>query len=291
MALKKCRYSIIVLILFTSIITLLGYIFIFKDKHDIDREKKGQAIILAIDDFDDYRDIYVQDDGAPIIAIVIDGVGFLNPQSKLDLPNQITLGMPSYVPFKEYEYNSKIMKHNIVLNIPLEPINYPEEDPDPGALLSNNDEIENFLKLNAVLEKSKNYKAVYSSNDDKYTSSKKETENLLLALKNKKLIYLSGLVDKKALVYELAKQMRYNILGNDVILDSVISRDEISEKLAELEEVATSHGAAIAFGNSYPLTVEMLNEWIPTLVNKGIKIVPIEDFYKVVLKRKALPKN
>ena len=283
---------IITTILALCFLLMLGYLFFFKGKHEAERAiLSEQRVMFFIEGFEDHVDLSVKDDGGPVIAIVIDGVGLLSSDAALNLPVQVTLGMPSYVPYEEYSKNQGIMKHNIALNIPVEPINYPEDDPDPQALLINNNEQDNLLRLTYILEQANKHHAVYSSHDDKYTSSQKEAENLIHSLKKKNIIYFSGLTNKNALIYQVAKKMHFFVLENDIILDSVISREEIISKLLELENIAKTSGAAIAVGGSYPLTIELLNEWIPTLQDKGIKILPIQDFYKIAAKRKALLTN
>ena len=75
--------------------------------------------------------------------------------------------------------------------------------------------------------------------------------------------------------------MSFHILANDVILDEVISTEAINEKLFELEKIAQKDGYAIAMGSSNPLTVELLTKWISSLEAKGIKLIPINDLYKI----------
>lgn len=289
---KRDRLSFAITVLLICLLLILGYLVFLKKERDIQKaESSDQRVTFIIENFGNEIDPSVKDDGGPIIAIVIDGIGLLNPNIKLDLPSQVTLGMPSYVPYKEFSDNAAIMKHNILLNIPLEPLNYPEDEADPNSLLTKNDEQENLSILDSVFSNSKDYDAVYSSHDDKYTNSYESSKALLSRLKDKKIIYLSGLTDKNALIYQIAEKMNFYILENDIILDSVLSREEIAMQLLELERMAQISGSAIAIGGSYPITMELVNEWIPSLASKGIKIVPIKEFYKIISNRKALLSN
>lgn len=289
---RRNKLSVAIIILSICLLLILGYISFFKEGYDAKiAESNNHRVTFVMEGFGNEVDLSVEDDGAPIIAVVVDGVGLLDPNVKLDLPSQISLGMPSYVPYKEYADNTYIMKHNILLNIPLEPLNYPEDDADPDALLTKNTNEENLENLNSILDKSINYNALYSSQDDKYTASYELSKDFLTHLKNRKIIYLSGLTDKNALIYQIAEKMNFYILENDIILDSVLSKEEISTQLLELERIAQTSGSAIAIGGSYPLTMELLNDWVPGLASKGIKIVSIQDFYKIISKRKALLSN
>ncbi|MCT4635996.1 MAG: divergent polysaccharide deacetylase family protein [Rickettsiales bacterium] len=289
---KQNKLSAVIIILSICLLLILGYISFFKEGYDNEfvvlNDRRASFIIEGVGN---EVDLSVEDDGGPIIAVVVDGVGLLDPNVKLDLPSQISLGMPSYVPYKEYANNKYIMKHNILLNIPLEPLNYPENDADPNALLIKNSNKENLDNLNLILDRSTNYNALYTSYDDRYTDSYELSKDLLSRLKNGKVIYLSGLTDKNALIYQVAEKMNFYILENDIVLDSVLSKEDINTQLLELERIAQNSGSAIAIGGSYPLTMELLNDWVPSLASKGIKIVPIQDFYKIISKRKALLSN
>lgn len=289
---KSNKLSTVIIILSICLLLMLGYISFFKEKHDAKyAELSEQKVIFIIEGIGNEVDLSVEDDDGPIIAVVVDGIALLDPNVKLDLPSQITLGMPSYVPYKEYENNSSITKHNVLLNIPLEPLNYPVDDADPDALLIKNSSKENLERLNSILGNSTNYHALYTSYDEKYTDSYKTSKDLLSFLKDRKMIYLSGLTDKNALIYQVAEKMNFYILENDIILDSVLSKEEITTQLLELERIAQISGSAIAIGSSYPLTMELLNDWVPSLASKGIKIVSIQEFYKIISKRKALLAN
>lgn len=289
---KYNKLSAVIIILSICLLLILGYISFFKEEYDTKHaESDQQRITFIMEGFGNEVDLSVEDDGGPIIAVVVDGVGLLDPNAKLDLSSKVSLGMPSYVPYEEYADNSHIMKHNILLNIPLEPLNYPEDDADPDALLTRNSNKENLERLNAILDKSINYNALYTSQDDKYTDSYEVSKDLLTRLKDRKVIYLSGLTDKNALIYQVAEKMNFYILENDIVLDSVLSKEEINTQLLELERIAQTSGSAIAIGGSYPLTIELLNDWVPSLASKGIKIVSIQEFYKIVSKRKALLSN
>ena len=202
----------------------------------------------------------------------------------LELPSEVSFGFASSA--EEDINNPLINTHNIMLNIPLEPEDYSVEDNDTQALLLNNSSSENIQRLNKVLDKLQNNQGVYSLGDEKYTSSLSEVELLLDNLKQKNLVYLCGQRDKNAIVYQLAEKMSFHILANDVILDEVISHEAINKKLLELEEIAKQNGSAVAIASSYPLTIELLKNWLPSLEDKGIRIIPINDFYTITEQRK-----
>ena len=223
------------------------------------------------------------DDGKPIIALIIGELGVSKSNIELGLPEEVTFGFSSYI-----DISSAYLNNQLLLNIPLQSVDYPKDDPGPQALLLENSEQENLNRLNAILNKKINYQGVYTPADENYTNSEKTAEFLLANLKQRNLIYLCGIADKNNLIYQIAKKIDFHILANDVILDDVISSEAINDKLIELENIAREQGSAIAVGSSYPLTIELLKQWIPSLKEKDIKILPIKDFYQITKMRKAL---
>ncbi len=222
------------------------------------------------------------DDGKPIIALVIGELGMSKSNLELELPTEITFGFSSYIDISNAYPNNQLL-----LNIPLQSVDYPNDDAGPQALLLKNSEQENLNRLNYVLDKKINHQGVYTSADENYTNSEKDAEFLLFNLKQRNLIYLCGILDKNNLIYQLAKKIDFHILANDVILDDIISSEAINDKLIELENIAREQGNAIAIGSSYPLTIELLKKWIPSLKEKDIKILPIKDYYKITEIRRA----
>lgn len=277
MAIKRAKLPGIIVVMAIVLFGMLGYLFFISEKIEHNRALKlSKRIVFVVEDTDgNFRK--VKDSGKPIVTIVLDGLGLVNS----DVPKEIAIGVSSDL--EANKLSDSLKQHALILNIPVEPFGDADDEHDSHILLKNDD---NLDKLNAFLEKAKNYRAIYSSDNDNFTNSYKEAENLIANFRDKKIIYLSGLTDKNSLIYEVANKMHYFILENDVVIDSVISRDVIITKLLELEKIAKQNGYAVGFASAYPLTVEMLNEWVPSLAEKGIEILSIEDFYSIAAKRK-----
>ncbi|MBT6330146.1 MAG: divergent polysaccharide deacetylase family protein, partial [Kordiimonadaceae bacterium] len=57
--------------------------------------------------------------------------------------------------------------------------------------------------------------------------------------------------------------------------DNVITSEEIQRQLAELENTATTFGAALGLARATPLTINEIARWSMSLSEKGIELVPI----------------
>lgn len=261
--------------LFLCLLLLIGYITLFKQNHTIEQANlKKQQISLSIDN----------DDAMPIIAIVIEAIGLYKTNIMNNLPTEITVGIPSYL-LLDPAFDSKMLKHNLAINIPLEFTNSNESTSNPMALHSEDNELTSSTKLDKIFSKSQNIKTVYTHDNDSFTASDKNSSLLLNYLKNRDMVFLSGITNQNANIYDIARQMDYFIIKNDLALDNILSYDAIKANLLKLENIAKNKGYATAIGSSYPLTLEALAEWTKNLSDKGIRLVNILDFDKIIKKR------
>lgn len=268
----KLVYCAIILGVFLLLI-LASVFFIKKNTATNEAELNSQRISLSIS----------SNQKKPVIAIVLGVIGSLKFDDLVELSSDITIGIPSYMKIDD---DKKLLGYNVALNIPLESKNSIEEHKDVQAILLKNNDKEVIDKLETSLAKNFSYQAVYINNDEIYTYSYPKAENLLRLLQDKNLIFLSGLTDKDAVVYKVAENLNYTILKNNLVLDEKISSESIRQKLLELEKIAKESGFAIAMGNTYPLTIKMIKEWVSTLSDKNIKLVSIKEFYKELEREK-----
>jgi hypothetical protein len=128
--------------------------------------------------------------------------------------------------------------------------------------------------------------SILNNNQDNglYIESEKNIFNEKLALqlfnKFKNKILLISENDKNSTLLNLAQKYSFKILTNDVILDSIISPGAIEEQLEKLELLALDKGFAIAKATAYPLTIEILTNWLEKAKEKGLVILPLDEFYK-----------
>jgi len=63
-------------------------------------------------------------------------------------------------------------------------------------------------------------------------------------------------------------------------VDARPEADEISQQLLLLESTARERGAALGTGMSFPVTLDILKDWLPTLEEKGIALAPASHYAK-----------
>ncbi|MEK6734659.1 MAG: divergent polysaccharide deacetylase family protein [Pseudomonadota bacterium] len=283
---KNNKKAIITIILSLIILIILAFVFFIKKNELIYKaEIAKQKIIVSLTRNEMILNegpdpiIKENDDGKPIIAILVEGLDVIKALDILSLPKEINFGFISQ-DSKEIE-NSLLKEHNLMINVPLQDDSY-----DENSLRFDNSLDINQKLLYNILDNLEDNQGIYTNKDEVYTNSFSETEWFLKILQKKNVIFLCGKQDKSSLVYQLAEKSSFHILANDLILDEIISEEYINGKLEELEKLAIENGSAIATTSPLPLTIEILKNWAPKLEQKGIRILSIKDFYNLTLQRK-----
>jgi polysaccharide deacetylase 2 family uncharacterized protein YibQ len=214
----------------------------------------------------------------PVIVVIIKGLGLSSSTTEdaLDLPKEVTLGLSPYSPsIVDWAEKAKKKGHEFIINIPMETNDYSVNDPGPYALITKQDKEENITRLKMLLSLTKDYQAVYSEKEEIFTHAINSVKPILESLKDqgKYFIYGGGYADFSLI--QVAEGMAYPIVVNDILLDDEISSDGINKKLSELEGTAKTRGYAVLMAHPYPITIRMLQRWLPETEKRGFRVAPI----------------
>ena len=218
-------------------------------------------------------------DRRPRIAIVlaemgISGVTTSNALQKL--PPTVTL---AFVPYAERLDNwverARSKGHEVMLSVPMEPQNYPRNDPGPNALLTMLPPERNMERLEWSLGKAMGYVGITSTTGSKFTASADAVTPVIEAMKARGLMVLDARASPRSVAGTLAGQAGVPRAFADRVIDRDLSRGAIDDQLRELEAIAKANGAAVGIGAPYPSTIERINLWLTGLADRGIAIVPV----------------
>jgi polysaccharide deacetylase 2 family uncharacterized protein YibQ len=240
------------------------------------------------------RESYKVETDKPAIAIVVGGVGLTKSSMGrvLELPPIITLGLSPYAPnLNNFAKKIKSSRYDVLINLPLEPIHYPNDDPGPYAMISELTDEENFMRLEQVLSQFQGIKGVYSIENENFTRSITGTRVLLNTLKKKRLLFLYEFSNKYSSIKTMKNYLNSVVIFNNVIIDDDVSPSGIMRGLEQLEYLAKKKGYAVGFARSYPNTIKALNEWLEELEEKNIQVLPISELQDLIKLRKNVSKN
>jgi polysaccharide deacetylase 2 family uncharacterized protein YibQ len=223
-------------------------------------------------------------DGRKLIAIIVTGLG-LNESgtaTAIDtLPEAVTLAFAPYGRNLERTVASaRTGGHEVLLEVPLEPFDYPESDPGPETLLTGQAPRDNLQKLFTVMGKFGGYVGLINHMGARFTSSTADFAPVMEELGSRGLGYLDDGTSNRSVATQLAAANGVEFARADIVLDLVPSRASILEQLRALESKATEAGIAIAVISALPISVQTLAEWTKTAEEQGYTIVPVSALMK-----------
>ena len=223
-------------------------------------------------------DDVIADDGRPMIAIVVSGLG-INANGTVEaiqkLPAEVTLAFAPYGKGLERSVQSaRTGGHEVLLEVPLEPFDYPDNDPGPDTLLTGQAPRDNLNKLFRVMSRFSGYVGLLNNMGARFTASGADFGPVMEELGARGLGYLDDGSSNRSLAPQLARANRVPFARVDAVADANPSRAPILAQLQALEDKARRNGSAIGIVSALPVSIEVVTEWARSLEDKGIRIVP-----------------
>ena len=216
----------------------------------------------------------------PRIAIIVSGLGLSQAATNAaikQLPASVNLSFSPYTrQLENWVALSRSFNHETLIDLPLEPIDYPQNDPGPRTLISATDIQTNIENLNWITERSDGIIGLTAFMGDRFVTSTSQMGALFTALRAKGLAFLDNGLTSRSLTPSLAPthQVPYAI-ASSVIDNTQLSRVVIDSKLAQIERLAIKNGRVVALGRPYPVTLERLSNWANELSERGLQLVPL----------------
>ena len=203
------------------------------------------------------------------LAIVIDDVGTSPEQVYMleKLPREIT---PSVLPFRKYSLWSSVKLRSagfeILLHIPMEPINNNFTEEKMLTVKMNRKEIETFL--NEALKEVPKPAGINNHEGSLFSSQRKPMLTFLSLVKKQGFFFLDSRTTARSLGYTLARSMKIKTCKRDIFLDNDHSLSYMKEQWRIFLEKAEKQGKAIAIGHAKKETLKNLSLLIKNLPKK-----------------------
>lgn len=215
----------------------------------------------------------------PQIAIVIGGLGLSQTGTQeaiRKLPKEVTLAFAPYGgSLDRWMRRARGNGHEILLQLPLEPFDFPDNDPGPHTLLTTLSVEENIGRLHWVLGRLTNYVGVVNYMGARFTSSADALAPMLEELGRRGLLYFDDGASSRSIAQSVAHAARAPFLRGEVLIDATATAGDIDTRLLELESIARSDGSAVGVASALPITVARIAEWAKTLESRGAVLVPV----------------
>jgi hypothetical protein len=214
----------------------------------------------------------------PRIALIITGIGLdaTLSQAALDrLPGAITFGFDPYAgSVKDDIANARSLGHEALLGLPLEPLDYPRQDPGPLTLLTSLDTTQNADRLAKLMGKASGYVGFVAIMGTRFEGENASLMPVLETLKQRGLMFADDKAPEQSVVAPLAAQMKLPWAAGNSVIDSESDPSAIDQALAGLEASAKRSGAALGIAALSPALLDRVAAWLPALDGKGIALAP-----------------
>jgi polysaccharide deacetylase 2 family uncharacterized protein YibQ len=215
----------------------------------------------------------------PVVAIVIGGLGIgaaKTADAIMKLPPAVTLAFTPYGtdPGKLAE-RARAQRHEILLQIPMEPYDYPDNDPGPQTLLTSVGPEQNLDRLHWHLSRLQGYAGITNFMGARFIATDAVMQPILREVAKRGLGFFDDGSAPRSVAAALATSQGAPFAKGDVTIDAVPTPAEIDNALARLDSLAKERGVAIGIASALPVSIERIGGWIKTLDSRGIMLVPL----------------
>jgi uncharacterized protein len=215
----------------------------------------------------------------PVIAIVVAGLGVgaaKTADAIMKLPPAVTLAFTPYGsdPTKLAE-RARAQRHEILLQLPMEPFDYPDNDPGPQTLLTTLDPEQNLDRMYWQLSRIQGYAGIANFMGGRFVVTDAVMQPIISEAAKRGLGYFDDGSAPRSVAPSLAAGQAMPFAKADSTIDAVPTSVEIDRALAKLETLAKDRGIAIGVASALPISIERIAVWLKPLESHGIMLVPL----------------
>jgi hypothetical protein len=216
---------------------------------------------------------------APRIAIVVGGLGTsssLTAAAITALPGPVTFAIAPY----GQELDALVMRvrgagHEVLLQVPMEPFDYPDNDPGPQTLLTSLSIEQNRDRLHWLMSRFQGYVGIVNYMGARFTATEQTFTPVLREIAKRGLIYFDDGTSPRSVASQIAGASHLPFARAGIVIDAVPTPVEIERALGRLESTARQHGLAIGMAHALPVSIDRIAKWAKEAEKRGVLLVPI----------------
>lgn len=222
--------------------------------------------------------------GVARVVLVVGGLGISQTSTKLaidSLPANVTLAFAPYGnSLNRWMQSARKGGHELLLQLPMEPIDYPQNNPGPHTLRATADLEENLANLHWAMSRLTNYVGVTNYLGNKMLQQPAGLSPIFAEISKRGLMFFEDGTVKNSMGPGVAVKELVPYAKADVLIDNIRSRSAMASKLNELAEQAKRTGLAIGMANAFPDSIAMVAEFARRAKQNGIEITPVTAVVK-----------
>jgi polysaccharide deacetylase 2 family uncharacterized protein YibQ len=216
------------------------------------------------------------------LALVIDDVEDSTEDQTvrafLDVPVPLTLAiLPLSPKSKEIAERAGLCGKEVLLHLPMEPKNYPEENPGPQAIYVDLKEGEIRRRVREALKAVPGAKGVDNHMGSRATEDPVVMQTLLEELKKQGLFFVDAQTTPNSVAYETATRLGTPCVKSTGFFDDKHDASAIQKTLLSLAMTAQTRHRVLAIGHCRKATLEALEAVLPKIREMGVELVPASE--------------
>ena len=252
------------------------------DQHLIEASPQG-AIPTVGPDGARPADVYARPikstPAGPRVAIMVGGLGVsaaATSEALAKLPAAVTLAFPPYGhDLERLVARARGEGREIVLQVPMEPFDYPDNDAGPQTLLTSLSPEQNIDRLHWAMSRIQGYVGIANYMGARFTAAEQALGPVMRDAGKRGLIYVDDGTSARSLTSQIASASNMPFAKANVVLDAVPTPIEIDNALARLEAMARERGVAIGVATALPASIDRIAQWAKAAAGRGIVLVPV----------------
>lgn len=214
----------------------------------------------------------------PRIALVVGGLGIgkeATAAALKSLPKEVAFAFSPYAAdVGEMMAEARKGGHEVLLQAPMEPFAYPQNDPGPQTLLTSLPAAANLERLRWALGRSTGYVGVAPLAGARFLQADDALAPVFTELARRGLMFVAPAA-RETRFGEVAERSGLPAAAPAMIVDQTPDGAAIDAALADLERAAKANGVAVGWAGSSPLTLKRIEAWRAGLAARGVTLSPV----------------
>ena len=209
--------------------------------------------------------------GRPKVSLVIGGLGLnarATRQAIETLRPEITLSFVVYAEgLQGWIDMARAHGHEVLLETPMEPVDYPDNDPGPYTLMAGGQPPETVKKLEWILSRATGYFGLTNYLGSRFLATDSAYNAFASSVRGRGLAFIDdGSAARRDGGMPRATAER--------VIDDKLTGAAIDSQLTALEASALQRGQALGSGFAYPVTLEKVASWANEVEQRGYQLAP-----------------
>jgi len=214
----------------------------------------------------------------PRIALIVMGLGLsakATSAALAGLPPAVTLAFaPHAGDVQSWVNQARQRGHEVLLEIPMEPFDYPDSDPGPHTLRAGASAQNNASRLDWSLSRFTGYAGVTNFLGGRMLTDSDALEPVLTTLARRGLMFFDDGSVPNSVAPDVAHRLNAPFAQSAAVIDESQDAVDIDRHLSDLEARAHASGSAAGTAFLYPITIARIAQWAKGLAGRGFVLVP-----------------